>query len=547
MALHNTGLGKGLDALIRETQEPQQSSGVRMLPLGDIVPNPRQPRRNFNEKALEELAASIRSQGLLQPLLVRPLGPPHPGKFEIVAGERRWRASQIAGLSEVPVLVRSFSALDTLAAALIENLQREDLNPIEEAQGLHTLKEEFGLSQDDLAQKLGKSRSAIANSLRLLSLSEPIRGLIADGKLSAGHARALLSVTDSRAQEYLKNLILESRLSVREAEGLASGWKDTGRFELAGLSIEPQDGGMEIQSTPEMETESESDSHENAPQESGRDNARKSKPQSAKILEIQNRIGEIFHVPVRVTGKETKGKISFSFNSKEELDALLERLASNVLEGENRSVLQGRQSDALTGSMNAKLTGSDFDELSGHNRAALHGATMEKLKTAGYEALDGYKAAALTHSSQQALNAAPPEVLSTLPVQDLANEKIGEAFIETAVDQTNPPIQASQNADHGDSQSQPVLRNMEKKPDDNGQDPAAGLSEEEGAGANVIDAESPNAGNDGVVESFSDDSKDGLANEPEPGHESNKVHSSGDQELSPGDPAEQDEEVQAPK
>ena len=131
MALQSTGLGRGLDALIRETQDSQESGGVQMLLLRDINPNPRQPRRSFNEKALEELAASIRSQGLLQPLLVRPMGPTSPGKYEIVAGERRWRACQMAGLTEVPVLIRTFSAQDTLAAALIENIQREDLNPIE--------------------------------------------------------------------------------------------------------------------------------------------------------------------------------------------------------------------------------------------------------------------------------------------------------------------------------------------------------------------------------------------------------------------------------
>jgi len=366
MATHSTGLGRGLDALIRETQEHQEG-GVRMLPLCDIQPNPRQPRRNFNEKSMEELAASIRNQGLLQPLLVRPIGPNLPGKYEIVAGERRWRACQVVGLTEVPVLIRTFSAQDTLAAALIENIQREDLNPIEEAQGLHILKEEFGLSQDDLASKLGKSRSAVANSLRLLTLPESIRPLIAEGKLSAGHARALLSVPDARAQEYLKNLVLESKLSVREAEGLASGWKETGRFELFGVHDDVHDhrhhDGESIVSASEQECESEDapgpvfSSTSSKGERRAPSPAHKNKPQSARILEIQNRIGDLYKAHVRVTGKESKGKITFSYDSKEELDMLLQRLSQpaldstthEALEGSNLAALEGKQMDALEG------------------------------------------------------------------------------------------------------------------------------------------------------------------------------------------------------
>ncbi len=360
MALQSTGLGRGLDALIRETQDAQDNSGASMLLLRDIQPNPRQPRRNFNEKALEELAASIRSQGLLQPLLVRPAGAASPGKYEIVAGERRWRACQMAGLAEAPVLIRSFSAQDTLAAALIENIQREDLNPIEEAQGLHILKEEFGLSQEDLAQKLGKSRSAVANSLRLLSLPDSVRSLIAEGKLSAGHARALLSVHDARAQEYLKNLILESNLSVREAEGLAAGWKENGRFELFGVH-------GDIPEPPLVSP---------APQGAA---SRKSKPQSARILEIQNHIGGLYKLPVRVTGKESRGKISFSYSSRQELDELLSRLAQCALEGEKHTPLDTAGHKALQGSALAALDGC--------RRESLKGATLQALGRSKSEAL----------------------------------------------------------------------------------------------------------------------------------------------------------------
>ena len=391
MALQSTGLGRGLDALIRETQDSQESGGVQMLLLRDINPNPRQPRRSFNEKALEELAASIRSQGLLQPLLVRPMGPTSPGKYEIVAGERRWRACQMAGLTEVPVLIRTFSAQDTLAAALIENIQREDLNPIEEAQGLHILKEEFGLSQDDLAQKLGKSRSAVANSLRLLTLPESIRPLIAEGKLSAGHARALLSVSDARAQEYLKNLILESKLSVREAEGLASGWKESGRFELTGVS---DDGSLTSEATTQSNEEV---GKKNAAEHGSRRTppTRKGKPQSARILEIQNRIGELYKMAVRVTGKESRGKISFSYNSKEELDCLLSRLAQFALEGETFSALGSNEHTALEGSNMAALAGSRRESLEGANRQALEGSKTEALRAApSLEALPEGSAAA---------------------------------------------------------------------------------------------------------------------------------------------------------
>jgi ParB family chromosome partitioning protein len=386
----STGLGRGLDALIRETQDLQEGSGVRMLPMCDLHPNPRQPRRNFNEKPLEELAASIRSQGLLQPLLVRPIGATQPGKYEIVAGERRWRACQMVGLTEVPVLIRTFSAQDTLAAALIENIQREDLNPIEEAQGLQILKEEFGLSQDDLAQKLGKSRSSVANSLRLLTLPESIRPLLAEGKLSAGHARALLSVADARAQEYLKNLILESKLSVREAEGLAAGWKETGRFELSGFN----DRGEGAAPALEQESGNENDAE-------GRSMAsptRKSKPQSARILEIQNRIGDLYKVPVRVTGKESKGKISFSYGSKEELDTLLKRLSQPALDGESRVALGGTMHKALKSSDIAALDGKHMDSLEGADLPALDGARAMALNQAERAALDGSKIEALSAS-----------------------------------------------------------------------------------------------------------------------------------------------------
>lgn len=370
MALHPTGLGRGLDALIRQTHEERGNGGIQTLPITNIVPNPRQPRREFNEKTLEELAASIKSQGLLQPLLVRPLGQANPDKYEIVAGERRWRASQLAGLKELPVFIRSLSAQDTLSAALIENLQRDDLNPMEEALALQALKEEFGLSQDDLAHKLGKSRPAIANSLRLLSLPESMHPLLASGKLSSGHARALLSITDPKAQEYLKNIVLENRLSVRETEGLAASWKDDGAFNLAGFEGHPPGSA------------SQSEKENNSAHVKTKRGSKK--PQSAKMLNIQNTFSNLLKVPVRVTGQENKGKITLTFSSEEELQTLLQRLSGNVLEGMNSNVLEGADFTHLTAVHRV--------ELLAHNNAALDGANHPSLGASELQALASGKA-----------------------------------------------------------------------------------------------------------------------------------------------------------
>lgn len=410
MAATLTGLGKGLDALIRETSEARDLSGVQVLPLKDIIPNPNQPRRKFSEKSLEELAASIRSQGILQPLLVRPCGPAKPGKYEIVAGERRWRASQLAGLTEIPVLVRSFSAQDTLAAALIENLQREDLNPLEEALGIQTLKDEFGLSQDDLAKKLGKSRSAIANCLRLLSLPEATRKDLAEGRLSAGHARALLGITDPQAQDRLKNLIMDRQLSVREAEGLAAAWKETGTVDFSALmrtpasddKTSPEIDGKEGFPAPGASRISRPESAE----------AKRPRPQSARLLEVQARISSVLNTSVRVTGKEDKGKISLSYNSKEELEALLSRLASPALEGRSRPALAGSDNPVLEGRNSPSLDSAALDALDGAKRLSLAGSDSAALPAASNAALSASSRAALEAKSPQALEDSGKEALN---------------------------------------------------------------------------------------------------------------------------------------
>lgn len=369
MAGSNTGLGKGLDALIRETSTDKARTGMQVVPIMDVVPNANQPRRKFTEKTLEELAASIKSQGLLQPILVRPLGEQHPGKYEIVAGERRWRACQLAGMTEVPVIIRTLSAQETLAAALIENLQREDLNPVEEALGIQTLKEEFELSQEDLAKKLGKSRSSIANSLRLLSLPEGFRKDLMDGKLTAGHGRALLGITEERAQEYLRNLVLEENLSVRETEALAAIWKETGQFKPEGalftrdLTSEAPgaNGGSDARQEEPGSTSQSGPSGE----------ARKNRPQSARMLDIQTNLGALFSVPVRVTGGENKGRISLTYTSREELDTILNKLALAAGDSAGRAALEGAARVELLGSEAAALERRQSSALPHQNKLAL--------------------------------------------------------------------------------------------------------------------------------------------------------------------------------
>ena len=217
------GLGRGLSALMADVNEGHGNDAVdpkhpdQFIPIEMISPNPDQPRRSFDPEALEDLAASIREKGIIQPLIVRP-NPRTEGQFEIVAGERRWRAAQMAKLHAVPALVREFDDTEVLEVAIIENVQRADLNPVEEAAGYNQLMEKFGHTQERLATALGKSRSHIANSVRLLTLPEEVQSYLRDGKLSAGHARTLVTAEDPVA---LAKQIIKKGLSVREAEKLA--------------------------------------------------------------------------------------------------------------------------------------------------------------------------------------------------------------------------------------------------------------------------------------------------------------------------------------
>jgi ParB family chromosome partitioning protein len=218
------GLGRGLDALLGGNDEAPRRDGdaVGTLPVAAIRPGKYQPRTHMNEQALNELAASIREQGLIQPLLVRPVGNLQGrDQYELIAGERRWRAAQIAGLKEVPALIREVPDKAALAMALIENIQREDLNPIEEAAGLERLIDEFRMTHEQAAEAVGRSRSATTNLLRLLKLAKPVQAMLMQGALEMGHARALLPLDGARQVE-AANRIAARRLSVRESEALAA-------------------------------------------------------------------------------------------------------------------------------------------------------------------------------------------------------------------------------------------------------------------------------------------------------------------------------------
>ncbi len=225
MAVRKTGLGKGLDSLIpiskkEKTAEKKmigagekKESEIR-LKITEIEPNREQPRKTFNEDALLELAESIKNFGVIQPIIVQK----REDYYEIIAGERRWRAAKMAGLSEVPVIIKNFSDLEAVEIALIENIQRENLNPIEEAYAYRRLFEEFHLKQDEIAEKVSKSRTAVTNAIRLLKLDKRVQQMLMDDMITTGHARALLGIEDAEEQVYLAHKIFDEKMSVREVE-----------------------------------------------------------------------------------------------------------------------------------------------------------------------------------------------------------------------------------------------------------------------------------------------------------------------------------------
>ncbi len=277
------GLGKGLEALFEDSRDDSQSS-VTTVRISEIEPNLSQPRKQFDEEALSELADSIAAHGVLQPLLIRPTS---GGTYQIVAGERRWRAARLAGLSEVPALIREITDEETDQLALIENLQREDLNAVETAQGYRRLMDKYGMTQEQLSSAVGKSRPAIANTLRILTLPEDILPMVAEGKLSAGHAKAVLSAPEERRTALAKRIAAEG-LSVREAERLAAKREEPGEKKPAKKESFPKDKYYR-----EMQ------------------------------VAITNELGR----PVKITENKNGGVIELPFYSKQELAAICERLA----------------------------------------------------------------------------------------------------------------------------------------------------------------------------------------------------------------------------
>ena len=237
MAVKRNGLGKGLDSLIpnktektvktekkpeQKNEESQNSSGEILVKINQVEPNREQPRKEFDEDSLMELADSIMQFGILQPLLVQK----RKDYYEIIAGERRWRAAKIAGIKEVPIIIRDYTDQEIVEISLIENIQRENLNPIEEAMAYKRLLEEFHLKQDEVAERVSKSRTAVTNSMRLLKLSPRVQQMIVDDMISTGHARALLAIDDEEQQYQLANRIFDEKLSVRETEKLVKALKN---------------------------------------------------------------------------------------------------------------------------------------------------------------------------------------------------------------------------------------------------------------------------------------------------------------------------------
>ena len=286
MAERQRGLGRGLSALIGDTAEAvaadvEARAGVREIPIEQLHPNPDQPRTHFSDDEIAELSASIRDKGVLQPLLVRPA--PGGDGWQIIAGERRWRASQKAGLKTIPVLVRELDDAQVLEIAIVENVQREDLNPVEEARAYRTLMERFNRTQDVVAGVVGKSRSHVANTLRLLALPDPVLDHVVAGRLSAGHARALITAPNP---DELADTIIKSGLSVRQTEALAR---------------QAAEGPKTAKAKPALD-------------------------RSADTVALEQDLGDALGLKVEVRDKGGKGELVIRYGALEQLDDLCRRL-----------------------------------------------------------------------------------------------------------------------------------------------------------------------------------------------------------------------------
>jgi ParB family chromosome partitioning protein len=275
------GLGKGLGALISAAnEEVKENKGVIELRINEIEPNINQPRKKFDDEKLHKLSESIKKHGVVQPIIVKK----EDNTYRIVAGERRWRAARMAGLKSVPVIIRELSNKQVMEVALIENLQREDLNPIEEAEAFEKLLNEYNLTQEELSESIGKSRSAISNTIRLLGLPEKIKSCLINQEISSGHARAILSIEDKNLQEKVCSEIIEKNLTVRQTESLVKRYLSEGKKE---------------------------------------NREKKEKENRDEFLKIEENLQGIFGTKVRLVSNNKKGKIMIEYYSEDQLDRLL--------------------------------------------------------------------------------------------------------------------------------------------------------------------------------------------------------------------------------
>lgn len=293
--MEKKGLGKGLGALIPGAEKEASSNGVAEIEISRISLNPYQPRETVGEERLQELVNSVRVHGVLQPIVVRSKG---SGEYELVAGERRLRAATAAGLARIPAVVRELTNEQSLEVALVENLQREDINAIDAAVAYKRLVDEFGLSQEDIAFELGKSRSAVANTLRLLSLPDEVRDCLKGGRISEGHARAILAVNGEAQQVELCGRVLSAGLSVRETERLARGWEKSDVFDKAGS------GSVSRETSPAAQPD-------------------------PNLLDAEARLREMLGTKVSIVKNKNRGRIEIEFYSEDDLDRLIALLSGD--------------------------------------------------------------------------------------------------------------------------------------------------------------------------------------------------------------------------
>jgi ParB family chromosome partitioning protein len=323
-----SGLGKGLSALIPTEVTGDRTSALREVPIGNIKPNPRQPRVNFDDETMSSLAASIKELGVLQPVLVRRIGGESSDEFELIAGERRWRASRRAGLHTIPVLIQTSDDTHSLEQALVENLHRQDLNVLEEAAAYQQLIEEFGFTHDQVATRVGKSRTAVTNILRLLQLPSGVQRLLADGQITPGHARALLGTPDRGFQEVLARQAVADGLTVRAIEELVREHNDPGDvgrdLRIVPDTGELPDGGGQRNTSPTAGTPTPT---------AGTGTGTVAGPRQLPppgILELEELLASHLNTRVKVDMTAKRGKVVVEFATLEDLERIYKLMVGGV-------------------------------------------------------------------------------------------------------------------------------------------------------------------------------------------------------------------------